>query len=168
MHQRVPYPHSNVYSDDVTVDDKTLFRAVTVIDENKISLPTYITDKYSEYKKYGEFVAQWSPDNIKGVEFDPFKFDATGKISGNGTYEITFVYTGGTYKLEIQGVKILKRGELMGEDIHSGSTGGTQVNNTYTVEVNEFEAGTPFSVEASVRGDQGNDSKGYVFIKKIK
>lgn len=162
-----PYPHSDVYVGKVTVDDKTQFRAVTVINENRISLPTYITDKYSEYKKFGELIAKWNPESLKVGEFTPFKIDATGKISGNGTYEITFIYTGGTYKLEIEGVKIFKRDELIGEDMHAGSTGGAHLNNTYKINVDGFEAGTPFSIEALIRGDLGNDSNGYVFIKKI-
>ncbi len=165
---RYPHRHSAIYSEPVTVDDKINFRASTLSANGLLSLPIYFEEEYAKYKSFGEFCAQWKPHLIKGGEFSPWKFEATGKISGNGTYELTFIFTSGVYKLEIDDVKLYKRDELISQDKHLGSTGGSSTANTYTLEVNSFEAGTPFFIEAMVRGDQGNDSNGVVMIKKVK
>ncbi len=164
------YPHNNsaLYTDPVKIGDKVNFRAITIADHNLKSLPIYFKEEYSDYKKFGSLTAKWKPNLIQGKNYAPWKFECTGKIAGNGTYEITFIYTGGTHKLEIDGIQLLKRNELVAEDKHKGATGGQHVDNKYTIEVDSFEAGTPFFIEANVRGDIGNDSNGIVLIKKIK
>ncbi len=162
-----PHPHSSEYTKPVTVDKKSDFKAITIVTDRHKSLPIHIEEKYAAYKKYGILAAEWKPKNLKGAEFISWKFEATGKITGNGTYEVTFVYTGGEYKLEIEGVKVFKRDELLSEDIHNGYTGGASQKNTYIVKIDSFEAGTPFFIDAKVRGDLGNDSYGAVFIKKV-
>ena len=163
-----PHAHSAEYTQPVTVGEKSDFKAITIVTDRHKSLPIHIEEKYSAFKKYGVLAAEWQPKDIKGKEFATWRFETTGKISGNGTYEITFVYTGGEFKLDVEGVKVFKRKEFVGEDVHSGYTGGANHNNTYTINVDSFEAGTPFFIEASVRGDLGNDSYGAVFIKKVK
>ncbi len=162
-----PHKHSKIYTNSVTVDDKINFRASTNTDNGLLSLPIYFKEEYSELKRFGTVTAKWSPELIKGKTFAPWKFECTGKIAGNGKYQITFIYTGGQYRLDIEGVKLFKRDQLVGEDIHSGSTGGAHTNNTYIINVDSFEAGTPFFIEAMVRGDLGNDSNGVVLIKKL-
>ena len=163
-----PNPHSTEYTEPVTVENTSDFKAITIVTNRHVSLPIHIEEKYADFKKYGELSAEWKPKDIKGAEFATWKFEATGKIAGNGTYEITFVYTGGECRLDIEDVKLFKRDELVGEDVHTGYTGGSSKNNTYTVKVDSFEAGTPFFIEANVRGDLSNDSYGAVFIRKVK
>ena len=164
------YPHSNspLYTEPVKVDDKFNFKAITITNSDKKSLPVFIKEEFAAYKKFGTLTAKWKPSLIKGETYAPWKFECTGKIAGNGTYEITFIYTGGTHKLELDGIKLYKRNELIGEDNHKGETGGKHIKNKYTITVDSFEAGTPFFIEANVRGDLGNDSNGIVLIKKVK
>ncbi len=165
---RYPHKHSEEYSGPVVLDNKFNFRASTLTSQGVLSLPLYFEEDFAQFKSFGTLTAQWKPELIKAKEFAPWRFQATGKISGNGTYEVTFIYTGGDHKLEIDGIKLFKRQDVISEDKHSGSTGGTNSANTYTVEVDSFEAGTPFTIEAMVRGDVGNDTNGIVMIKKVK
>ncbi|MGL5681955.1 MAG: beta-N-acetylhexosaminidase [Marinifilaceae bacterium] len=163
-----PHAHSDVYTGPVTVAEKEMFRASTVTESGKVSLPLYRESKYGKFKEYGELTAEWTPAKISGKEFATWKFEATGKISGNGVFEISFWFTSGEYKLDIEEVKLYKRDELVGTDTHVGYTGGSNKDNIYTIEVTNFEAGTPFYIEAKVRGDLGNNSNGAVFIRKVK
>lgn len=163
-----PHKHSKEYTTPVTVPDKSNFRAITLTPNNYTSLALHIEEKYAEFKEYGELTAEWKPSFIDGGdEFCKWRFEATGKISDNGTYEITFVYTDGSNGLNINSVKLYKRDEFIGEDNHKEAARHNSKNNTYTITVDNFEAGTPFYIDAMIQGRLGNDSYGAVFIKKV-
>ncbi len=161
-----PNVYSPVYTNPVTVEELPMFQAITVVSRRQYSLPLYFPEKYDKFKAYGKLLAEWNSNNIKGKEFDVFEMNATGKIDQNGQYEISFLYTGGDFKLEIKSVEIFKNGQKITEDIHSAYTGSSSENNVYKFEVDAYETGAAFTVKAMVRGDLGNDSNGVVFIKK--
>ncbi|TKG93815.1 hypothetical protein EYV94_16355 [Puteibacter caeruleilacunae] len=158
--------YSKVYEGPVKVKRLNDFSAITVLNRRQFSLPLYFPAKYDQFKKYGKMVAEWRPKDIKGKEFGTFEMNATGKIDKNGEYELTFIYTGGNYRLDIAGVEIFKNGKKITEDIHEGHTGGSSSNNTYRFKVDAYETGAAFTVKAKVRGDLGKDSYGVVFIKR--
>ncbi|NKI28462.1 hypothetical protein HCG49_18080, partial [Arenibacter sp. 6A1] len=118
------------------------------------------------YKKFGTLLGEWKPALIKGAEFAALELNATGKIDGNGTYEITFIYTDGAHKLEIEGISVYKNRQLITADKHLGETGTSSNANSYHIKIDEYETGAEFKIQAMVRGDIGNDSYGVVFIKK--
>lgn len=160
-----PNPYSDVYEAPVMIDRLTDFQAITVVNRKQYSLPLYFPEKYEEFKKYGQFVGEWKPSNIKGKEFGELELNATGKIDKNGEYELTFLFTEGNYRLDIQSVEVFKNGNKITEDIHDGFTGGENKNNVYKFTIDEYETGAAFTIKAKVRGDLGNDSNGVVFIK---
>ena len=161
-----PTVHSPLYTGPVTVDDKNNFRAITVINNRHYSLPIYFAYDYSEYKHFGEFSGEWKPASIQADKAAPWRIDATGKISGNGTYEITFVQTGGNNSLKIDGIKLFKREELL-DGINAMRKVDKQHQVSYRLHVKSFEAGTPFTLKAQVSGEGGNSTNGAVFIKKV-
>ena len=161
-----PNTYDDVYISPIKVDKLSDFKAITVVNRHQFSLPLYFPEKYEQYKKFGTPMGEWKPTLIKGVEFGELELDATGKITGNGIYEITFIYTDGAHKLEIEGVSVYKNRQLITEDRHKGETGTSSSENTYSVKINEYETGAEFKIKANVRGDIGNDSQGVVFIKK--
>ncbi|SIR31721.1 beta-N-acetylhexosaminidase [Maribacter ulvicola] len=161
-----PTTFDPVYSGPVTVDKLSDFKAITVVNRHQFSLPLYFPEKYEQYKKYGALLGEWKPSLIKGVKFGELEFNATGKIDSNGTYEITFIYTGGAHKLEIEEVSVYKNRKLITSDIHLGETGISSKENTYLLKIDAYETGAEFKIKTKVRGDIGNDSNGVVFIKK--
>ena len=161
-----PNTYSEIYNGPVTVERLSDFKAITVVNRHQYSLPLSFPEKYDQYKKFGTVLGEWKPAVIKGIEFGELEINATGKIDSNGTYEITFIYTSGTHKLEIQGVSVYKNRQLVDVDKHLGSTGASSNGNSYQIKIDEYETGAEFKIQAMVRGDIGNDSNGVVLIRK--
>ena len=158
--------YSEIYTNSITVEKLNQFQAITVVNRRQYSLPLYFPEKYDKFKKYGTLVAEWSPNNIQGKEFANFEINVTGKINQNGTYDLSFWFTGGTHRLEIEKIEVFKNGNIIAEDDHPAFPGGKSKNNIYSFEIDDYETGAAFTVKASVRGDIGNDSNGAVFIKR--
>ena len=157
--------HSAVYTKPVQVEDIHDFQAITVVNRRQFSLPLNFPKNYEGYGKYGELVAEWTPKDIKGLTFGTFEMNATGKINKNASYELTFIFTGGAYRLDIESVEVFKNGNKIAEDVHTGFTGSSSQNNVYTFDIDGYETGAAFTIKARVRGDLGNDSRGAVFIR---
>ena len=160
-----PNIHSQEYTGPVKVDDKSDFHAMTVVGDRLYSLPTYFAPDYSKYKQYGEFTQEWTPMQVQ-TSMQPMRFECTGKISGNGSYEITFIKTKGNDNLKIGGMKLLKRDELLSDINKSGVLSSENPDFTFEVDVKTFEAGTPFYIDLNACGEAGNDVSGLVFIRK--
>lgn len=162
-----PNLHSPVYSgESVVVDNKSDLRAITLVTNSHYSLPTYFAPDYSKYKNYGVFGTEWKPLQIQ-TTMAPWRFEATGKISGNGTYEVTFIGTKGADNLIIDELKLFKRDEMLVDIKQTSKIGATTEPATYRFKVDTFEAGTPFFIEVQACGDGGNDTNGLVFVKKV-
>ncbi len=161
-----PTVHSKKYTAPVTVAQKSDFKAITMVSPLHYSLPTYFAPDYSAYAHLGTFAAEWKPLGVQ-TRPTPWKFDATGKFSGNGTYEVTFVQTKGENAFHTGTLRLYKRNELMAEVQNNAQQHNVEHKTaTYTIELNAFEAGTPFSIVVDAHGEGGNDTAGYVFIKK--
>ncbi len=159
-----PTIHSAVYSGPVRVKNKADFHAMTVVDNRHYSLPIYFAPDYSAYKQYGEFTAEWKPLQVQ-TSPSKWRFECTGKISGNGEYEIAFIQTGGQNVLNLGNLSLWKRDEKLAEITMNQSS---QVDKPVvgSFKVDAFEAGTPFYIEVEACGVNGNDTKGLVFIRK--
>lgn len=161
-----PNPFSQVYSGPFTVKSINDFKAITVLNRSQYSLPLFVPDEAEGLKKYGVLVTKWNPETISGKTFAPLMMDVTGKIDTQGNYKVTFLYTGGSTKLEIKGVELYKNGQKVTEDIHDGSAGGQHIDNVYLIKVPQFETGAKYEIKATVRGDIDNNSSGAVLIRK--
>jgi len=161
-----PNVYSQVYSKPFIVEKLSDFKAITVVNRKQYSLPLHFPEKYDQFKKYGELVAEWSPNIIQVKQFGDFEINVTGKINENGTYELAFWYTSGEHRLEIDLVEVFKNGNKITEDDHPAFTGSNSKNNIYTFTIDDYETGAAFTIRAKVRGDVGNDSYGAVFMKK--
>ena len=159
-----PNIHSKEYTQPVNVKNKDSFRAMTVVSPRHYSLPLYTAPDYSVYKQYGKFAAAWKPLQIQSTPAT-WKFECTGKIAGDGDYEVTFIHKDGTNALNVGKLKLFKRDELLAEVPMKGKViGDSKV--TYAFKVDQFEAGTPFFIEVEAYGEGGNNTTGLVFIKK--
>ena len=160
-----PTVHSPIYTGPVTVADKSDFHAITVVTDTHYSLPIYFAPDYSAYKSYGEFTAEWKPLIVQ-TQKAPWRFECTGKIAGNGDYVITFIPTKGENSLQLGGLKLYKRDELLAEVAQSSTSDSNDGTTAYRFSVDAFEAGTPFFIEVEAWGEGGNDTSGLVFIRK--
>lgn len=160
-----PTIHSPRYTAPVTVGKKSDFHAITVVNPRHYSLPIYFAPDYSAYKEYGEYAAGWKPLNVQS-RLSPWRFECTGKIAGNGEYEVTFVYEKGTHTFRTGTLKLYKRNELLAEVKQNASLNTGNPSVTYRFSVDAFEAGTPFYIQVDACGEGGNDTTGLVFIKK--
>lgn len=98
--------------------------------------------------------------------FEPKSWDITSHLDGSGTYRVTFQYTSGGHRLDIQSVELLEDGKVIAEDRHWGTTGGRNENNTYTLKIPEFRKSSTYKLRASVRSDGGTDSNGQLYLVK--
>ena len=161
-----PHSHSAIYTGKVTVDRQADFRAITEIDSRHFSLPIYFEPDFSAYEQYGTFVAEWKPANLsagKGV----WRFEATGKMVGNGTYEISFVRTRGTKSLAFGQLVQYKRDEVLAQAAPTITADASTLTATYRLTQTAFEAGVPFYIEVETDCGADPDAYGYVFVKKV-
>lgn len=161
-----PTIHSTRYTSPVEVNDKSDFHAITVVGDGHYSLPIYFAPDYSAYKQYGTFTAEWKPLQMQ-TKMASWKFECTGKIAGNGTYEVTFVQTKGENNTKLGQLELFKRDEKLAQVQQDATLSNGAKAASYRFTVDAFEAGTPFFINAQVCGDGGNDTSGLVFIRKV-
>lgn len=161
-----PHNHSALYTAPVEVKNKSDFHAITFVTDGHYSLPIYFAPDYSAYAKYGTFTTEWKPLQMQ-TRMSPWKFECTGKVSGNGTYEVSFIRTNGENNLQLGKLELLKRDEKLAEVDQNFTLSASSAVATYRFEVKEFEAGTPFFINVQAAGQNGNDTNGLVFIRKV-
>ena len=153
----------------VLVGRDQIFKAATFAGGERSLIYTYVDKAQKASAKLGKKIGEWKsgqPGNGKPKEM---VFDATGRIDKNGKYLITFFYSKGRQRLEIDGIEVVKNGQqVVAKDIHHGFTGSQHKNNQYTVTIKGFETGASYKIRAQVYGDTGTDSNGAVFIRFIK
>lgn len=169
-----PDSHAKEYTAPVEVSSKSDFHVITYINSRRYSLPIYFAPDYSAYEKFGTFTGEWNPLQVQTVPF-VLKTEATGKIDGNGTYEVTYIHGKGSNALQLSKLQLLKREEVCAEAAIKGVSDekATVLDDktptaTFTLTLKNFEAGTPFYLHLQAMGVQGNDCSGLIFIRKIR
>lgn len=163
---KYPSVHSALYTGPITLDKRENLRAITVVSNTQYSLPLYFAPDYSAYKAYGVHVFSWEPLRIQSKPSN-WRFEVTGKVSGNGSYELTVIPTRGDNAVRLGTMKLWKRNELMAE-VSADKTiknGGEPAS--YSFKLDAFEAGTPFHIELEGYAPEGNDTSGMIFIRKV-
>ncbi|NWK55812.1 family 20 glycosylhydrolase [Verrucomicrobiaceae bacterium N1E253] len=165
-----PTANSKVMHGSVTVSKVHDFRAATfTAGDKRQSLLFEYADPNNKFAKFGKLVGKWESGKVGNGKAKEVIFDATGLINSNGTYIITFQYTGGRERLDIDGIEVVRNDTVhVGKDIHHGFTGGSSKNNRYTIKVGNYETGASFKIKAQIYGDVGDDSNGMVLIQKKK
>ena len=161
-----PTVHSAVYTEPIEVAKREDLSAMTVVSSKRYSLPLYFAPDYSAYKAYGEHVYEWAPLKVQ-TKPATWNFAVTGKISGNGTYELTVIPTRGEKAVQLGTLKLWKRKELMAEVVAERTMKVGDAPMTYRFSLDAFEAGTPFTIELQAFAPDGNDTAGMVFLRKV-
>jgi hexosaminidase len=92
------------------------------------------------------------------------EWDISPQITKAGNVEVTFQYTGGTHRLDINKAELLQNGAVIATDQHDGTTGGRTEGNIYRFALPNYVAGAKYSLRANVRSDGGNDSNGEIYV----
>lgn len=160
------YPtfRSPEYAEAVTVADKNDFKAITVVSPRHFSLPLYYEPDYSGYEAFGKYVASWKPEDISS-DGSAWRFDCSGKITGNGSYRLAFVPLKDSASFHVKEVRLYKRGELL-----AAAAADQMVEEdgalVFPLTVELFEAGTPLYIEAFLSADETADLSGHVFVRQ--
>ena len=163
---RYPTVHSDKYTEPITLANREDLRAITVASNARYSLPLYFAPDYSAYKAYGEHVFGWEPLRVQNKPAN-WRFEVTGKVSGNGTYELTVIPTRGDAPVRLGALKLWKRKELMAEVAADKTIKTGEQPATYRFTLNAFEAGTPFHIELEGYAPNGNNTTGMIFLRKV-
>lgn len=119
-------------------------------------------------------LSNWSATDKFTFNYGNKTIPTNGLIKDKGTYSISFNYTGGKHKLDIQSVSLLCDGKIIATDKHLGHTGSENYANTYTLKLDTYKPNAVYSFIASVRIDNRNpngrsstpDSKGNIIFWK--
>lgn len=115
---------------------------------------------------------KWQWDiSTSGDKVQVLSWDVYSHIQnlGTGTYTAAFQWQGGKNALEIDYVELVQEDVVLARDEHLGHAGKQHKQNTYTLELEKMPATVaPYYIRASVRGKDGNNSKGRLDFKKIK
>lgn len=163
-----PTPYSPVYKKPVVVENKNLFRAMTVLSPSRYSLPIYEAPDYSAYRQqYGDYTASWKTLQIQ-YSPSPFRFECSGKITENGSFRITFIRSQGENLLHLGNLKVYKKDEVIAEVNKAQEISTTTPVASYEFEINNFEAGTPYYIVIEAHQTGKEETSGMIFIKKDK
>ena len=150
----------------ISVPKSAAFKAITIGPYGKPSLVVEYIDQSVKYAKYGKKIGQWKSGKIPSRKAGKVTLDATGLINKSGTYTVTFMYTGGRHRLDIDSIEVVKNdNEVVAKDVHHGVTGGKSKGNTYKVKIDDYETGASYKINAMIYGDVGSDSNGLIFIR---
>lgn len=114
----------------------------------------------------GNVVSVWKPEQLR-TDWTTQDIDVSSKIKTSGTLRVSFIYTSGKNALDIQSVELLKNGNVVASDIHTGKaySGNKQQNMaeyTYYMEVPEYDSEAKYTVRVSIKGNDGTDCSGNI------
>ncbi len=81
-----------------------------------------------------------------------------------GKWRITFLYTKGGHRLDIDGVELVAGDRVIAADRHQGRTGIEHVKNVFRLDVPELPKDGPLVLRARIRSDGGSDSNGNISL----
>ncbi len=164
-----PTADSPKLTEPVATPKSSAFKAVTIGLDGKRSLVLEYVDQSVKYAKYGKKIGQWKAGKIASRKPGKVVFDAIGLINKPGLYTVTFLYTGGRHRLDIDSIEVIKNDkDVVAKDVHHGVTGGKSKGNAYRVKIEDYETGASYKINAMIYGDVGSASNGLVFIRRGK
>ncbi len=113
----------------------------------------------------GRTVAAWKPSEVS-EQFKPIDWDVTKMVNRAGDYVFTFNYDSGAHGLMIRKVTLLRNGEEVSHDEHTGWAGAGQHDTAYTLKLDKPTKGAKYTLQAEARSDGGTDSNGTIYVKQ--
>lgn len=157
-------PYDKLYTGKVGVTQLSDLRAVTVITKTNHSIPLFFFEDYSMYKHLGTFAKRTSHETLSTGQ-NIIDVDFTGKISGNGDYEVTIVPLTNNVNIEATNFTVFKRQEKSVDTNINKSVTSEPV--THKISISEWQAGTPYTAKIKVDAKSSNKGNFAIFIKKL-
>lgn len=107
----------------------------------------------------------WSSASFQGDVPHRWTLDVSEAIREPGNYLVTFQYRKGSSALTIHRVTVMQDGKTLGEDLHTGSTGDQNQNNSYSLNVRKLEPEKPIRLVMEVEPNSSTDTAGEIGIK---
>lgn len=98
----------------------------------------------------------------------PLQFDVTDRVTEAGTYAVTFQWKKGPSALKIHAVKLYEGDTLVASDVHEGSTGVKNKENTYQLVLKKYRTNLDsYTLKAEVSGVSEGPCKGEMMLRKL-
>ncbi len=159
-----PTTYDRVYTEPVVVEQLSDMRAIAALGKTHLSVATYHQEDYSAYKQYGTFVKMIPHTAFNKGGVSEITVDFTGRISGDGSYQIALIPITDGVDLTAQEVVILKRNEVTAQAAINKAVGADPV--VVNVDIKEWQAGTPYTGKFTVQSDEAHRGNIAVFIIK--
>lgn len=111
------------------------------------------------YTKLGE----WAPGQMS-EEGATLRFDAGAAVTQPGPFEVEWEYTRGAHGVRIASTRLLRNGEVVSEDVHSGWAGSGSRGNVYRLELAEHDPAARYEIVGELASSGGTDSRGIVWL----
>ncbi|MGA0846398.1 MAG: family 20 glycosylhydrolase, partial [Luteolibacter sp.] len=109
-------------------------------------------------------IDSWSPERVP-AEFASVDFSTDGKITGEGSYEIAWVYQSGVHAIEIQEIALCSGDEVLASDRRNAFSGAQLRDVVFTLNVPpSAKEKSDLVLRAKIRGSDGTDSHGEIRI----
>ncbi|HEV3218546.1 MAG TPA: beta-N-acetylhexosaminidase [Candidatus Acidoferrales bacterium] len=107
--------------------------------------------------------AHWQAGDAP-AQFTEHEWDVTKSVASPGQYDVAFMLTGGRGHMEIEWAELRENGAVIQRIVRPGSTDSAARSNDYMFGLQNFHAGSTYTVHASIRGVGGNDSAGDIYV----
>ena len=112
----------------------------------------------------GVKIGGWSPNQLSNTSFTPLRFDVTSIVESSGDIEVLALFENGRHAVETKSAVLVENGRDISRDIHEGWTGADHWNNSYRLNLVNFQPGARYEVIVEIRCDGGADSTGSVYL----
>ncbi len=160
-----PTAYDPVYTSPIEVAQLSDLRAIAALGKTHVSVATYHQEDFSAYKQYGTYVQKISHTALNKGAVSNIQLDFTGKISGNGSYEIAFIPVTDGVELELESLEMFKRADKFTTATINKALSSQAV--VVSIEVSDWQAGTPYTGKLSIDSKESHKGNIAVFIRKI-
>lgn len=108
---------------------------------------------------------RWEPSQM-GEQAHEVRYDVSSLLKEPGTYRFEFGYARGSHALGLEKVQLLKDGQSVTEDVHTGITGAMNSGNVYVLKLDQAEPGHKYELAATIASKGGNDSYGDIWMSR--
>ena len=110
--------------------------------------------------------AYWNPGDIP-TEWTVKEWAVpVGRISCDGTYKVTFTYTGGESRVDIRKVELVVDGKVLASDSHKGMAGYKHQGTVYQLKVRNFPKKASPVLRVEIRTDGNDNSRGEISLSR--
>ncbi|AQT67995.1 Beta-hexosaminidase [Anaerohalosphaera lusitana] len=128
----------------------------------KLNLP--MLEKFGiNYRVPMVTIGKWRPETVS-QEYGPLTFDISKHIDSAGIYKVQLQYTRGACRLGMRSVELLCNSKVAARDDHRGEAGARHIDNTYELELDEYDSEADYELRITARSEGGGESYGNVYL----